>query len=114
MGRSTAKHAKYSDRLRKTECLDLMEEGLQCKFTENEQLKSFLLNTGSTTLIECNPWDSYWDTGKTHVYGKIDHGKQQRKITLVDYKWTYKTCVKGGIKQRRARIGIFTNIKALL
>ena len=55
--------ANYSDRLWKTRCLDLMKEGLYCKFTQNEQLKAFLLNTGSTQIIECNPRDSYWGTG---------------------------------------------------
>ena len=46
-----------------------------CKFTQNEELKQKLLNTGNAELIEGNTWnDTYWGIcrgrGKNHL-GKI-------------------------------------------
>ena len=44
-------------------CIDVMKTGLMAKFTQNEALKLFLLNTGQTTLVECSPTDKYWGIG---------------------------------------------------
>lgn len=41
----------------------IMYEGLKIKFTTHPQLKQMLLNTGTGTLIEANPWDNFWGSG---------------------------------------------------
>jgi ribA/ribD-fused uncharacterized protein len=42
---------------------DIMKKGLLCKFSQNHDLKDFLLATGETTLVEASPYDNYWGTG---------------------------------------------------
>ena len=44
-------------------CLDIMKRGLEAKFTQNEKIRNFLLQTGTTMLVEGNPKDSYWGAG---------------------------------------------------
>jgi ribA/ribD-fused uncharacterized protein len=44
-------------------CNDIMKKGLWHKFHQNKSLKEFLLNTGSTTLVEASPADTYWGAG---------------------------------------------------
>ena len=44
-------------------CLEVMETGIRAKFTQNEHLREFLLQTGTTMLLEANPNDSFWGVG---------------------------------------------------
>ena len=44
-------------------CQEIMKQGLYAKFTQNPQLKEFLLDTGTNTLVECNRNDKYWGIG---------------------------------------------------
>jgi hypothetical protein len=41
-----------------------MWKGLHAKFTQNMELKKYLLDTDPAELIEDSPWDSYWGRGK--------------------------------------------------
>ena len=40
-----------------------MRTGLQAKFSQNPHLKSFLLNTKDTNILECNKFDPFWGIG---------------------------------------------------
>ena len=55
--------------------VSIMKQGLICKFSQNEDLKSLLLSTGEELLLEVNPHDSYWGTGKNgegkNMMGKL-------------------------------------------
>ena len=42
---------------------DIMREALRAKFTQNEDLKKILLETGDATLVEHTKNDSYWGDG---------------------------------------------------
>lgn len=41
-----------------------MWKGLKAKFTQNEDLKRYLLDTGDAELVENSPYDSFWGRGK--------------------------------------------------
>ncbi|MBI4751636.1 MAG: NADAR family protein [Acidobacteria bacterium] len=43
----------------------IMREAVFAKFTQHEDLKQILLNTGDAKLIEDSPRDSYWGCGKS-------------------------------------------------
>ena len=43
---------------------ELMFEAMFAKFSQNEDLKAFLLSTGKNTLVEANPHDKFWGCGK--------------------------------------------------
>ena len=47
----------------RNQCQDIMINGLRNKFTQNEHLKTFLLGTENTTLVEASPSDHYWGCG---------------------------------------------------
>lgn len=42
---------------------DVMREALRAKFTQNEDLKKILLETGDATLVEHTANDNYWGDG---------------------------------------------------
>ena len=42
---------------------DLMFDAMYQKFSQNQELRSFLLQTCGTTLAEANPTDRVWGTG---------------------------------------------------
>lgn len=54
---------------------NIMYKILIAKFTQHNDLKNILLNTGNSILIENAPWDSYWGIGKNgngeNMLGKI-------------------------------------------
>lgn len=43
----------------------IMYEGLTAKFQQHPDLAAKLLATGTATLQEHSPWDSYWGSGRT-------------------------------------------------
>ncbi len=42
---------------------EIMYEGCLYKFTQNDRMKSFLLDTKETELVEANPGDVFWSVG---------------------------------------------------
>lgn len=54
---------------------EVMTKALRAKFTQNENLKKLLLDTGNKKLEEASPTDSYWGTGK--------NGKGQNRLGVL-------------------------------
>ncbi len=46
-----------------TYCKDIVTIGNYLKFTQNEDLRTLLLNTGTATLVEGSPIDNLWGVG---------------------------------------------------
>ena len=44
--------------------LDIMMSALRYKFSQNEELKRYLLNTRDKILVEDSPYDSFWGRGR--------------------------------------------------
>lgn len=44
-------------------CRDIVVKGNVAKFSQNEELKAFLLNTNSRILVEASPYDRIWGIG---------------------------------------------------
>lgn len=42
---------------------EIMQTGLKAKFEQNQHLADFLIKTGSTNILECNPSDPFWGIG---------------------------------------------------
>lgn len=53
----------FKEELWKQVAIDTMRKGLYCKFTQNPDLKSYLLNTENKVLYEANPHDRFWGIG---------------------------------------------------
>jgi len=54
----------FDDATWKEKCQDIVEEGNYAKFTQNEDLKNYLLATGDKTIAEASPFDRRWGIGK--------------------------------------------------
>lgn len=44
-------------------CCDIVVKGNAAKFSQNEDLKAFLLNTNQRVLVEASPYDKIWGIG---------------------------------------------------
>lgn len=44
---------------------NIVVNGNMLKFSQNEKLKEFLLNTGSRVLVEASPYDCIWGIGRS-------------------------------------------------
>lgn len=44
-------------------CRDIVAKGCYLKFSQNEELKAFLLSTGDKLLVEASPYDKIWGIG---------------------------------------------------
>ena len=53
----------YNSHTWKEASSEIMYRAMLAKFKDNPELRSFLLNTGQTTLVEANPTDSVWGVG---------------------------------------------------
>ena len=43
--------------------VEIMEEGVAAKFTQNPELKALLLDTGTKQITECNKYETFWANG---------------------------------------------------
>lgn len=44
--------------------IEVMDNIVICKFTQNEDLRQILLSTGERELVEWAPWDAFWGNGR--------------------------------------------------
>lgn len=58
--------------------LDIMENIIRAKFSQNENLREELLNTKDKTLVEGNPYDTFWGAGISIYNPKIWDKEQWR------------------------------------
>ena len=63
LGRTVHKLDNFRQSVWDEKSIDIMKTGIRAKFTQNPELKQFLLETGSTVLLEANPKDSFWGVG---------------------------------------------------
>lgn len=53
-------------------CVDIVARGNYAKFSQNPELKEFLLSTGDAILVEASPYDKVWGIGM----GKFSTGRE--------------------------------------
>lgn len=62
---------------------DIVVEGNKAKFSQNEELKQFLLSTNDAILVEASPYDRVWGIGidkDTAIKGGIDQWKGENLL----------------------------------
>ena len=62
----------------------VMETGVEAKFSQNQDLRNLLIETGTKDLQECNKFDSFWGTGLSLVEAsqRSDHSLVEGKNTM--------------------------------
>ena len=61
----------------------IVVEGNKAKFSQNPELKEFLLSTGDALLVEASPYDTIWGIGldmKTAMSGSVDEWKGENLL----------------------------------
>ena len=53
----------FDEEIWKVKSREVVEEGNYAKFTQNEELKEYILATGNDTLAEASPFDRRWGIG---------------------------------------------------
>ena len=54
-------------------CCQIVIEGNIAKFSQNEELKAFLLGTGNRVLVEASPLDRIWGIGMAENDNNIEN-----------------------------------------
>ncbi|WP_445456461.1 NADAR family protein [Flavobacterium sp. HNIBRBA15423] len=72
----------FDDVLWKENCYQLVVEGNIHKFSQNKNLKEFLLNTDNQIIVEASPFDKIWGIGtRSH----IEDPKQWKGLNLLGF-----------------------------
>jgi ribA/ribD-fused uncharacterized protein len=64
---------------------EIVVKGNAAKFSQNEPLKSFLLNTGHRVLVEASPVDRTWGIGLAADDPRALHPEQWRGLNLLGF-----------------------------
>lgn len=64
---------------------EIVVEGNFHKFSQNEELKDFLLNTGSRTLVEASPVDKIWGIGLSADDVKAENPLRWNGLNLLGF-----------------------------
>lgn len=64
-------------------CRAVVYKGNLAKFTQNEDLKKYLLSTGDLTLVEASPYDKIWGIGMSVDDKGVDDPKNWKGMNLL-------------------------------
>lgn len=65
--------------------MNIVIEGNCLKFAQNEDLKTFLLNTKQRVLVEASPVDEIWGVGLSKNSNKINDPNNWRGLNLLGF-----------------------------
>ena len=63
--------------------MDIVIDGNYAKFTQNDELKNALLNTGDNVLAEASPYDTIWGIGMSSTDPSAKNPQQWKGLNLL-------------------------------
>lgn len=75
----------YQDEVWVTNRYEIVKEGNSHKFSQNEALKDFLLNTADRVLVEASPVDSVWGIGMAADHKDIENPEKWKGLNLLGF-----------------------------
>jgi ribA/ribD-fused uncharacterized protein len=66
-------------------CFDIVARGNEAKFGQNEELRTYLLNTGDKVLVEASPVDRIWGVGLAADDPHIENPKRWSGANLLGF-----------------------------
>jgi hypothetical protein len=75
----------YQDDVWKKHRFDIVVRGNRAKFSQNEKLKQFLVNTGNTILVEASPTDRIWGIGLEQSHPDVENPAKWRGMNLLGF-----------------------------
>ena len=64
---------------------EIVKEGNRYKFSQNEELKTFLLNTKKRVLVEASPVDPIWGIGMANDHRDVEKPEKWRGQNLLGF-----------------------------
>lgn len=75
----------YEDAVWKKQRFDIVVSANQAKFSQNEELKAFLINTGDRVLVEASPHDRIWGIGMEQSHADAENPAKWRGLNLLGF-----------------------------
>lgn len=75
----------YQDEVWLANRYEIVKEGNSHKFSQNEALKDFLLNTTDRVLVEASPVDSVWGIGMAADHKDIENPEKWKGLNLLGF-----------------------------
>jgi ribA/ribD-fused uncharacterized protein len=75
----------YDDKLWLENRFEIVKEGNHHKFSQNADLKTFLLNTKERVLVEASPVDPIWGIGMAGDHKDVLHPEKWRGLNLLGF-----------------------------
>ena len=75
----------FDEELWKSRRTDIVINGNMAKFSQNDDLREFLLNTGSRVLVEASPYDRIWGIGMAKNSADIEDPFCWKGTNLLGY-----------------------------
>lgn len=79
------KVSNFDDSIWNEHRMDIVIQGNRLKFSQNEELKTFLLNTKQRVLVEASPVDEIWGVGLSKDSDKIENPDTWRGLNLLGF-----------------------------
>jgi len=76
---------RYDEAIWKRACMGIVYKGNLAKFTQNEDLKEELLNTGNKVLVEASPVDFIWGIELAENDPKAENPAEWRGTNLLGF-----------------------------
>lgn len=70
---------------RNTNRYEIVVQGNLQKFDQNQEIRDFLLNTGTRVLVEASPVDKVWGVGMSEDDEKINNPNCWRGLNLLGF-----------------------------
>ena len=75
----------YQDEVWKKQRLSIVIRGNEAKFSQNKELKNFLLNTRERALVEASPRDRIWGVGMEKSNPEIENPARWKGLNLLGF-----------------------------
>lgn len=75
----------FDDKMWKAHRYEIVKRGNIYKFSQNEDLKTFLLKTENRVLVEASPYDRIWGIGLSKNSDKANYPEQWRGLNLLGF-----------------------------
>ncbi|MFW2177578.1 MULTISPECIES: NADAR family protein [unclassified Moraxella] len=79
------KVANFDEKVWNAQRFDIVVNGNVAKFSQHEDLKTFLLNTGNRVLVEASPFDKIWGVGLAKDDEKIANPLNWNGLNLLGF-----------------------------
>lgn len=66
-------------------CFEIVTKGNFHKFSQNEDLKTYLQNTGNRILVEASPYDAIWGIGAKQTSPNVENPNTWRGTNLLGF-----------------------------